>query len=364
MSRGWKYLDLTDILIAVRTMHVICRPDDDVQARAVAVWPSMEDLRDQLTLFWSDEKLESIRGTFASRFISRVRNELNSIFEHVIEPALGKASIVEEGLFHKEGSTLRDLFHHGFGISYSRSHGSSDDDVTIKPLIDVFNGLPDSNRTGINVEVHRGKWPFLRGSIFRNDCNLNVSGVASTRSLRAGEDLIIDYGPLNTSQFLLKYGVVPRPIQTNGNGALDTIEFIIPLDLRPDSTDVRRLRAVRDIFGYDGYETEMGSMEMRMSDLAVFQRGHEPRKFMSLRQLCVLLIGEDHDIKAFCDCNGSRFRFNFNSTKLVRVFKRIFDYNLELLIPCEDEHVVREIERRGFQAWRKAVLEKYDRNVD
>ena len=40
--------------------------------------------------------------------------------------------------------------------------------------------------------------------------------------------------------------------------------------------------------------------------------GTNPTDFMGFRQLCVLLIGGDQDIRAFCDCNGSRFRFNFN----------------------------------------------------
>jgi hypothetical protein len=158
-------------------MHVVCCSDDDVQVCTVTVWPSMEEVHDQLTLLWSEEKLESIHGTHAER------NKLNLIFEHVIEPALGKASIAEEGLFHREGTTLRDLFYYAFGISYSRSYGSSDADVSTKPLIDILNGLPTSNHNCINVKVNHGKWPFLRGNIFRNDCNLKVSGGAATHPL-------------------------------------------------------------------------------------------------------------------------------------------------------------------------------------
>jgi hypothetical protein len=360
IRRGYKHIALSNVEVVVCIMHVVCRADDDVQVRVVVVWPSMDELRDQQTVLWSNEKLESIRGTCASRYISRLRDELHSIFEHVIEPALGKASIVEEGLFHREGTTLRDLFYYAFGISYSRVHG--DDDMNIKPLIDLFNG---TNLAGINVEVNTGKWPFLHGHIFRDDCNLNVSGVAATRPLRAGEDLIIEYGSLRTSFFFVKYGVVPRPIQKSGNGELDVIECILPPDLKPHPTDVHRIRAIRDIFGlcdilgYRGFESGHG-FELRMSDLVVFQRGHEPDRFKGFRQLCVLLIGGDQDIRAFCDCNGSRFRFNFKQASLVRVFKRIFNHNLKLLAPFEGEHVVREIERRGFQAWRKAVLDKYD----
>jgi hypothetical protein len=85
-------------------------------------------------------------------------------------------------------------------------------------------------------------------------------------------------------------------------------------------------------------------------DLLVFHRGGEPDSFKGLRQLCVLFIGQDRGLKAFCDCNGSRIRFNFNSLSLGRVFARVFNNSLE----------VGDIERRGLQAWRQAVLAKYD----
>lgn len=70
--------------------------------------------------------------------------------------------------------------------------------------------------------------------------------------------------------------------------------------------------AVRDVFGYYGFETGMGSVEMRTIDLVAFQRGYEPNEFTMLRQLCVLLTGEDRDIEAFCVCNGSRLWFNIS----------------------------------------------------
>jgi hypothetical protein len=58
---------------------------------------------------------------------------------------------------------------------------------------------------------------------------------------------------------------------------------------------------VRDIFGFDGFETGVG-VELSMSDLDEVRRGGEPDNVKCLRQLCVLLIASDYDIKAFCDC--------------------------------------------------------------
>jgi hypothetical protein len=355
-----RIIALSDAQLAVLAMHVACRPDNELHARVAAAWPSMEDLRDQLPLLWTVDRLDRIRGTQASRLIERVRNEVDAVFEHVIEPALGGASSLAE-LFRKEGATLRDSFLFGFSIAFSRAHESSGDCSvgTLRPLIDAINGLPGPHFAAINVEVNGGKWPFLRGNVFRNECNLNVSAVAATRPLRAGEELIIDYdGACSTSAFLLRYGVVPRQLLPNGNSTVDTVECFLPPDLKPPPSDVLRLRAVRDIFGYTGFETGEG-FELPTRDLGEVQRGGEPDSLKCIRQLCVLLIAQDHEINAFCDCNGSRFRFNFNSASLGRVFARVFDHNLELLAPLEDEDVVRDIERRGLRAWREAVSAKY-----
>jgi hypothetical protein len=115
---------------------------------------------------------------------------------------------------------------------------------------------------------------------------------------------------------------------------------------------------VRDIFGFDGFETGVG-VELSMSDLDEVRRGGEPDNVKCLRQLCVLLIASDYDIKAFCDCNGSRFRFNLNTATLGQKLKQCFDHCLNLLTPIEDEDVVRVIERQGLQAWRDVMLERY-----
>lgn len=92
-----------------------------------------------------------------------------------------------------------------------------------------------------------------------------------------------------------------------------------------------------------------------MRDLNEVRRGGEPDVVKMLRQLCILLIASDYDIKAFCDCNGSRFRFNFNTATLGQKLKECFDQCLNFLTPIEDEDVVRVIERQGLQAWRDVI---------
>jgi hypothetical protein len=324
-----------------------------------AAWPSIEDLREQLPLLWTADQLNRICGTQASWLIAHVRNEVDAIFEHVIEPALGGISHAE--LFRKEGTMLRDSFLFGYLISYLRTHDSLSSDCSmgaIRPLVNAINGLPGPHHAAINVEVNNGKWPFLRGNVFCNNCNLKVSAVAAMRPLRAGEELVINYGACSTSAFLLKYGVVPCQLLPHGNGAIDTVECFLPPDLKPPPSGVLRLRAVYNIFGYHGFESGIG-FKLPMRALGKVQRGGEPDCLKSLCQVCILLIAQDHEIKAFCNCNGSRFRFNFNSASLGRVLVRVFDHSLESLAPRKDEDIVQEIEQRQLQAWREAVLAKY-----
>ena len=86
----------------------------------------------------------------------------------------------------------------------------------------------------------------------------------------------------------------------------------------------------------------------------------EPDNFKSFRQLCVLFIADAGEIQTFCECNGARFRFNPDVARLVEIFTRIFDHNLALLKAYEGESPLRSIERKGLEAWREFLLNKYD----
>jgi hypothetical protein len=352
-NNNWS-ITCSDTQLAVLLMHVALHPVDELHVHVAGAWPSMEDARSGLPLLMSAERLARMQGTQASRFIARVRDEVDAIFK-LIEPALTPYS----QFFCKDGDSLRDSFFFGFSLAYSRAHDSTNDSSTgtLRPLIDAINGVPGPH-VAINVEVNAGKWPFLRGSLFRNDCNLAVSAVAATRALRAGEELIIDYGACSTTTFLLKYGVVPRQLLPHGTNATDSVECLIPPDLEPPPSDKLRLRAVKEIFGYDGFEIGMGC-DLPMRDIGSIG---EPVSLKSFRQLCVLLIAEPGDIKAFVDCYGSRFRFNFNGARLGQVLQRCFDHSLELLAPREDEDIIRVIERQRLQAWSMAVLARYGFN--
>ena len=355
MNDPWA-ISCADLQLAVLLTHIVCCPDDQLLKLVAAALPSMEDARHGLPLLLTSERFSRMQGTKASRLIERTKDMIDASFK-LVEPVLTPLS----DFFCQEGESLRESFFYGFSLSYSRAHDSEDSDNggsgVLHPLIDAINGLPGPH-TAINVAIHLGKWPFLRGSIFRNDCNLSCSAVSASRDLHAGEELIIDYGELTTTSFVLKYGVCPRQLLPPYNNPTNSVEVILPSNLEPKQSDLLRLRAVKDIFGFDGFETGVG-VELSMRDLNEVRRGGEPDNVKCLRQLCVLLIASDYDIKAFCDCNGSRFRFNLNTAILGQKLKECFDHCLNLLTPIKDEDVVRVIERQGLQAWRDVMLERY-----
>ena len=354
---------LSDAQLAVLLMHVACHPVDDLDRHVAAAWPSLDDVRSTMPLFWEGAQLARIDGTHAARHIAFLQEEASRVFEHVVDPALsaaaGSSGAPLASYFQKDGASLRNCFLFGFSLAYSRAHDSdtSDNSVGIlRPLIDVINGLPGPH-SAINVEVHKGKWPFIRGNVFRDECNLKVSAVAATRHIRAGEEMIIDYGETSTSMFMLRYGVVPRQLLSRPNQN-DMVECLIPADLKPLPSDPLRLRAVCDIFGFTGFDDGVG-FQMPMTDLVHARRGQEPESLKCLRQLLVFLVADSQELQAFCACNGARFRFNPNVAKLGRVMMRSFDHSLALLAARDDEDPMRAIERQGLRAWRDFVAARY-----
>lgn len=357
-------IGLPDAQLAVLLMQLACDPLDDLDRHVATAWPSIEDVRSSMPLFWEAARLARIGGTQVSRHVMLVQEEASRVFEQVVEPALsapgGSSGAPLASYFRKDGASLRECFLFGFSLAYSRAHDSDPSDSSIgilRPLIDQINGLPGPHAV-INVEVNRGKWPFIRGNLFRDECNLAVSAVAAKRAIRAGEELIIDYGEASTSMFMLRYGIVPRQLLSKPNQN-ETVECLIPAELKPQPSDHLRLQAVCGIFGFTGFEDGAGFV-LPMTDLAHARRGQEPDSLKSLRQLLVLLIAEPHELQAFCACNGARFRFNPSVAKLGNVMTRSFDHSLALLAPRdEEEDPMRAIERQGLRGWRDFLAAKY-----
>lgn len=282
-EQDWRGLIvLQDAQLAVLLMHVACHPVAKLHALVAAAWPSMDDARASLPLFWGTDRLAKIRGTQTARMIETLQDEVSRIFEKVVEPLFSASSKISgsetKRYFQKEGASLKDCFFFGLALAHSRAHDSDTSDNSVgvlRPLVDAINGLPGPHPS-INVEVHKGKWPFLRGRVFRDDCNLKCSAVAALRPIHAGEELIIDYGSSSTSMFIQRFGVVPRQLLSQEN-LNDEVECVMPPELKPPPSDAPRLRAIRDIFEFDGFDTGHGCT-LSMQDLACARRGEEREK--------------------------------------------------------------------------------------
>jgi hypothetical protein len=108
------------------------------------------------------------------------------------------------GIGVPSGAQLRKLYMRAVAMVLSRAH----EGVSLTPLVDLVNGMP-SGSPNMNVGFCRGYWPFLKGSTYRNDCDLVCPALSASRKIKAGEQIIVSYGDLSTGGFVLKYGVVP-----------------------------------------------------------------------------------------------------------------------------------------------------------
>ena len=83
---------LSDAQLAVLLMHVTCHPVDDLDRHVAAAWPSLDDVRSTMPLFWQGAQLARIDGTHAARSIALILEEASRVFEHVVDPALSAAA--------------------------------------------------------------------------------------------------------------------------------------------------------------------------------------------------------------------------------------------------------------------------------
>ena len=146
--------------------------------------------------------MRACRG-HALRLIRRHRAEAARIFKCVIEPSLeGRAP-----QFTPPHLSLRHAYYWALCLITSRAH-EHDGGAVLSPLLDLFDGTPGG--PAANVDVHRGFWPFVRGAMYRNECDLRCTAAAATRDIAAGEALVVSYGEMSSAAFLLKYGCVPE----------------------------------------------------------------------------------------------------------------------------------------------------------
>jgi hypothetical protein len=93
-----------------------------------------------------------------------------------------------------------NTFLYAFSIMFSLSHERQDEPEML-PLADLFNGAEATccDDKIINVNLARGYWPFLKGSMYENRDNLNLECICiyAKRNIEVGEELIMSYGDLS-----------------------------------------------------------------------------------------------------------------------------------------------------------------------
>lgn len=338
-------------------------------ALVAATWP--QDLREN-PLFWTEEEVELFRGLPAYQQVCVQRKGMKEIFSLVVEPVMrqkGVFALFTEDVNAEDG--LFTTFLRASAVVSSRSHqGKSGPEIV--PLVEMFNGVP-TGHPKCNVEIHSGKWPFLHGSVYRNDCDLAVSGVSALRTIQAGEELYISYGELTTVDFVAKYGAVPS--MPNGwNNPRDVVVLAMLPSILPPITDELRWRAF-SAFGYNGcrpdeggtnicytdadkdepdlekatakckaYNKEYNREGIHAHDLYHWEFGQysnngvESENLKSFRQFHMLLVGNDElleNVSSF-----GRFRTSyFNPRTLGEAFIKTVDANMNRLFIEEGRKV-------------------------
>jgi hypothetical protein len=275
--------------------------------------------------------------------------------------------------------------------------GVSDDgdECQILPLVELFNGDASGASVGastsVNVALAAGKWPFLGGGVYRNDCNLACSCVYALRKLEAGEELIISYGDdMLANHFMMKYGALPKsyldPTRTRCTIRLWCDPAFIPTDpmriacLQTNGGfPIEGFKNDRDCsltginaYGEEGYFNGYTTLELYRD------QGYELGDLGSMRQFLILAVLADEE-ELDRNLKTGRLRGALYAPRVYPLMCRIVDYNLGLLQGPEDATtsaddvraakssqssweasalLARVVYRETLLAWRHVFLEK------
>jgi hypothetical protein len=258
-----------------------------------------------------------------------------------------------------------------FGSVYTTGEEIS---TAILPIIDLTNGLPTGCK-GINARIETEFWNVIRrqlpnmttttstttgkGKRISDDASLRFPATAliAVGDLAAHTELLLDYGALPPSSFLVKYGCIPLPfLHEPQNLLVDSILLQYPPSLAPSPQDTARIQALER----NSYPTTVSELEgfltwLTPHDLQPLQRQLpvappspesffllggspplaplnyiEPESLRMLRQYLILAkVGDDALVQTFLET--SRIRGQINPKELGLCLIQIIDYNLSLL---------------------------------
>mmetsp|Transcript_17530 Transcript_17530/g.24862 ORF Transcript_17530/g.24862 Transcript_17530/m.24862 type:complete len:563 (+) Transcript_17530:63-1751(+) len=356
------YLTPSDYSLVVAIMKVLGRKaykdrNDDIFSRQASTWPSEPSIKDSNLFYWdvaSVQKVWNRSGLF--NFFEEVRANVDSTFNNIIYPILKNNldDYIDESLPSNQGTAttrkdkLYNTFLYSFALAYSRAHEGQDNDGPngeLVPLAELFNGHSDkidepikkgkknNEKSVINVHMVSGKWPFLRGSVFRDDCNLPCSAVFAVRDIDEGEELIISYGDVSATGFAFKYGMIPMDLIKHHNIMSDVSIFPDPKLIPSDK--MRRKCLEKADFPLNelkhNKKLALGHFGWRTDSVEHYKNGYNNEVIGSMRHF--IIIGS-------CELMADELQRNYSLGKLrgalydCEAFPRLydlFDYNIEIL---------------------------------
>jgi len=356
-----KMLVPSEYTFAVAIMKVIGRKDSDridFYVGQALTWPSERMMKDTSWFYWDVSSVQQVWNQ-SRMFIDfeELRANVDSTFNNIIYPILLKNNpddYIDESLPSNQDAgaaqkeKLYNTFVYSLALLWSRSHEGydKDDDSSgvIVPIVELINGHSDridevvkkgkKNETSvINVSIAHGKWPFIRGSLFRDECDLPCSAVYATRDIDEGGELIISYGDLSPTGFAFKYGCIPMDFIKHHNIMSDLSIFCDP-NLIPDCSMRRKCLEKKD-FPLDELKSNkklaLAHCTWPDTSLQHDMDGYETEFIASMRHFIILASCRLMEDETNRNYRTGKLRGLLYNSEAFRRLCDLFQYNIELL---------------------------------
>lgn len=355
-------LQPSDYSFAVAIMKVLGRKTsdgkEDFYVGQAHTWPSEQMMKDTSWFYWDVPSVQQIwNQSRMFHIFEELRANVDSTFNNIIYPILLKNNPddhIDESLPSNQDTAaapkdkLYNTFLYSLAVLYSRSHEGYDegDDSSgeLVPIVELMNGHSDridevikkgkkSEKSVINVNIVLGKWPFIRGRMFRNDCNLPCSAVYAVRDIDEGEELIISYGDLSPTGFAFKYGCIPMDFIKHHNIMSDLSIFCDP-NLIPDCK--MRIKCLeKEDFPLDELKSNkklaLAHCSWPNTSLQQYMDGSETEFIGSMRHFIILASCRLMEDELNRNYRTGKLRGALYNPEAYRRLCELFQYNIELL---------------------------------
>jgi hypothetical protein len=360
-------------------------PDMYTSLLQSATWPSEQMMKETSWFYWDVPSVRQLwnRSAMYTCF-EELRTNVDATFNNIIYPMMKNNinDIIDFSLpsNNQDDATttpkekLYNTFIYSLSILYSRCHGSRDEGEII-PIVELFNGHSDKideainkkkkgnnnkENSVINVALASGKWPFIRGSLYRDDCNLSCSAVYALRDIDMGEELIISYGNLTPTEFAYKYGVVPMDFMKHHDIMSDFCIYVSP-ELIPDDK-LRRKCLEKAGFPLDEFKQDeklpLANFNCRSYSVQQYMDGYESMEFIgSMRHYTIIAACQLMEDELDRNLTTGNLRGALYNPEALKRLSALFQYNIELLggatTSAEDAE---KASRSDTPSWEKCCL--------